>query len=161
VGRGVYARPSVEQRFRTKVDTSGGMLACWPYLGAPRGPEGYGAFWLGGRQEIASRVAFILANGPLDDDQVVRHTCDNVECCNPLHLIAGVQADNIADKVARRRQATGERVGTSRLTEDQVAEIRRRHTGRRGGQRLLAHEFGVSETVISGIVRGQSWRAVA
>jgi hypothetical protein len=158
--RGVYARPPVEQRFWAKVDMSGGMLGCWPYLGAPRGPEGYGAFWLDGRQQIASRVAYLLSNGPIADDVVVRHSCDNSQCCNPLHLLAGSQVENIADKIIRRRQAVGSRVGTSRLTEAVVHEIRARFTGRRGEGRKLATEYGVSETVVSGIVRRQTWRHV-
>lgn len=156
--RGVYTRPTAAQRFAAKVDASGGMDACWPYLGAPRGAEGYGAFWLDGRQQIASRVAYVLVNGPIDEDVVVRHTCDNTVCCNPLHLIAGSQDENIADKVARRRQATGERVGTSRITETVVRAIRSRLTGRRGELTELAIEYGLSLSHVSAIANRQSWR---
>ena len=40
--------------------------------------------------------------------EVVRHACDNPPCCNPLHLLGGTHADNVADKVRRGRVPRGE-----------------------------------------------------
>lgn len=48
----------------------------------------------------------------------------------------------------------------AKLSEQQVADIRRRWTGVRGQQTMLAGEFGVSRTQIRRIVLGQSWSAV-
>ncbi len=154
-------RPPVEERFWSKIDASGGLEACWPYLGAARGLEGYGAFWRNGRHEIASRVAYELAHGPIPDRHDVCHSCDNPPCCNPAHLFAALHIDNIGDKVAKRRQATGVRVASAKLTDEIVAEIRHRFTGRRGEQVALANEFGVSPSTVWQIVHGVWWRHVA
>lgn len=154
----VHVRRPAEQRFWAKVDTTGGMEACWPYQGAARGPEGYGAFWVDGRHEIASRVAYRLANGEIPLGHDVCHSCDNPPCCNPLHLFAAPHSENIADKVAKRRQAAGERVGSAKLTGDQVRAIRARLTGRRGEQAALAREYGISQSTMSQIARGLWWR---
>jgi predicted XRE-type DNA-binding protein len=158
---GVYARPSLEERFWAKVDTSGGLFACWPWMAALRGRSQYPSISVDGHQQLAGRIALGLAGRPLADDEVARHTCDNHLCVNPAHLTSGTQADNIADKVERDRQAKGSQVGTAKLTEARVAEIRSRITGRRGEQRRLAAEFGVSRTQVSAIVRGLVWRHVA
>ncbi len=37
-------------------------------------------------------------------DKVVRHTCDNPLCLNPLHLIPGTAADNVRDMDERNRR---------------------------------------------------------
>src|SRR5690606_4523567 len=47
------------------------------------------------------REVFFLTNGFYPD--VVRHTCDNITCINPEHLIAGDNIDNINDRHERGR----------------------------------------------------------
>src|SRR5712691_9297215 len=97
---------------------------CWPWKG-PTEAKGYGVYYIDGGKVAAHREAFERSHGPLADGLVVRHKeCDNPPCCNPRHLASGSQADNIADKVARNRQARGERVG--KLTSDAVREIKAR-----------------------------------
>jgi hypothetical protein len=39
---------------------------------------------------IAARIAF---DKPLDTDEFVIHTCSNMACCNPDHLIIGDRKD--------------------------------------------------------------------
>jgi hypothetical protein len=52
----------------------------------------------------AHRVAFEQTWGiTLRPGQVVRHTCDNPPCINPLHLIVGTVGDNNRDIVERGR----------------------------------------------------------
>ncbi len=64
----------------------------------------------------------------------------------------GTRLDNIIDTVRH----TG-RTSRSLLTYAQAAEIRRRCDGRHGCQARLAREFSVSESVVSGIVLGQTY----
>jgi hypothetical protein len=96
--------PTDIRRFWERVDTSAGPDACWPWaLG--RNTMGYGRFYLtGGRARLASRVAFVIANGREPKPGYVScHTCDNPPCCNPAHLYEGTFADNRRDAVLRMR----------------------------------------------------------
>lgn len=67
---------------------------------------------------------------------------------------------NEADKREHGRNLAGSRNHQAKLTEDQVADIRRRPRYR-GLGRSLAREFGVSENTISKIIRGKNWAGVS
>lgn len=55
----------------------------------------------------------------------VLHSCDNPSCCNPKHLFKGDNTTNRQDCVSKGRTAMGETQGLSKLTEEEVLEIRR------------------------------------
>jgi len=142
---------------------------------------GYGRIGLGRRgvSRYAHRVAYELVYGPIPDGLCVCHHCDQPCCIEPSHLFAGTKADNSRDMVSKRRHLAairpwrcrgnphphrvdpadhplGERCANSKLTADQVTEIRRR--GATGGKaRALAAEFGVSREVIYGIFNRKRW----
>ena len=112
---------------------------------------------------LAIRWAFRALVGPLEDRQVVRHTCDRPPCCNPAHWVAGTQRQNVQDMLDRGRRvispSRGERNGMARLTEDQVRDIRARKA--QGALlRELAPEYGVSTRLISMVVRREKWAHV-
>lgn len=146
-------------RFWSKVAVSG-VDDCWPWTGR-LDRAGYGYFKLRGSMWRAHRVAFLLAGHVLTDDRpLVLHRCvASPACCNPFHLRAGTDADNARDRDDQGRTArlSGWRNGQAKLTDDDVAEIRRRYTGRRGEQTALAREFGICRTVITRIVHNQIW----
>ena len=79
----------------------GSADACWPWTS--RTARGYGNLYFRGRTQMAHRVAFELANGPIPAGLLVRHTCDNPPCCNPAHLLLGTHRDNAWDRERRNR----------------------------------------------------------
>lgn len=145
-------------RFWSKVDRSAGPDACWPWM-ANCNEKGYGTFVLADKSVKAHRVAFVIANGPVLGNLRVCHSCDVPGCCNPAHLWAGTQLDNIADRVAKGRSVTPtrEQLHTNKLTESQVIEILNlRRLGRRNHE--LARDYGVHCSTISDIVNRRTWR---
>ena len=95
--------------FWDRMDRSGGPTACWPWRGAiqtrsKQGHGGYGWFSRGGKVRYAHRHALELTIGRvLEPGEVAMHSCDNPPCCNPAHLRAGTQGDNLRDMAAKGR----------------------------------------------------------
>ncbi len=129
---------------------------CWPWLRATGGRQGHGQLRIGGCLVYAHRVAFELVKGPIPEGCIVRHSCDNPPCCNPAHLLAGTQLDNMRDARERRRVADGERCHFACLAPEDVVEIR---AAVASGclQSDLADEFGVHKKTIASAVLGRSW----
>lgn len=149
------------ERFWSKVSKAG-TDECWTWTAA-KDRTGYGYFRTGGKGSpttTAHRVAYVLAHGPVADDVVICHRCDNRSCVNPSHLFAGSQADNIRDMQRKRRHSHGESHGASKLTADNVQAIRARHSAGES-MRSLGREFGVDTTWVSKIVHRRWWRHVA
>jgi hypothetical protein len=140
------------QRFWATVDV-GAEHACWPWRGAKtRG--GYGTFFCAGRPILAHRYAYLLAAGSIPERYQVLHACDRPECQNPAHLSAGTNAQNMADRNARARQARGERNCRAKLTAKDVHEIRQS----RDSNAALARKFAVSHSTIAKIRTHKAWR---
>lgn len=166
-------------RFWSKVDKDGPVhptlgTKCWPWT-AGADKDGYGKFQYGphGEQTHVRAHRFALKVERGGDGPAALHACDNRPCCNPWHLSWGTQADNRADCVSKGRGAKGDTHGSrvrretrprggdhglAKLTDDSVAEIRRRYQPRRGVG-ALAREFGVSRSAINDIMSGRTWRA--
>jgi hypothetical protein len=128
---------------------------CWEWA---RGcfPNGYGSVKFGNKTRHTHRVSYELAFGDIPQGLLVLHHCDNKPCVNPRHLFVGTVQDNSDDKVSKGRQPAGETNGRCKLSDEQVAEIRRRYKpyGIGGGSSpALSKEFGVSHNQIQRIVR--------
>ncbi len=123
---------------------------------ARRDKDGYVILPAGvaGKHIKAHRLAWALANGSDPTGMVVMHTCDNPPCVNPEHLVLGTTLDNQMDKVRKGRQATGERVGSAKLTMLDVEAIRSDNRK----QYEIAASFGVCHQLISQIKAGTVWR---
>lgn len=135
---------------------------CWIWQGYIH-PSGYGKAHWRGKTVIASRVSYMIHNGPIPKDMFVCHDCpggDDSRCVNPAHLFLGTQADNMADMIAKGRKARGEASGRNKLTEAQVIEIRQKHKQGNIAPRQLAVEYNVCTSNIYQIVNRTSWRHI-
>lgn len=129
---------------------------------ANRFESGYGRMKISGKTYRAHRVIYECAHGPIPEDMVVMHTCDNRACVRLDHLRLGTHLDNMADMVAKSRQShnetrvytEGEKHHNAKLTNEQVEEVRERFEAGGTSQSRLAEEYGVSQALISKIVRG-------
>lgn len=123
--------------------------------------DGYGALSYQRRYWLTHRLAWLLTHGDIPEGFCVCHSCDNRLCCNPDHLFLGSHADNMGDmkrKGRRLRVNTGERNGRAKVTAEQVSEIRASYSAGGARQVDLAAKFGLSQGMISAIVRGAFWK---
>ena len=128
---------------------------CWVPLTRARTPKGYIDANVYGVRDRLHRHAYRLFVGPLSAEDVVRHTCDVRDCCNPAHLLKGSQADNVADRVARGRTARGERHGFAKLTD---ADARAVYADRTTPAKEQAAARGVSARTIRNVWNGVTYR---
>lgn len=128
-----------------RIEDRGYETPCHIWEGKPNN-QGYGQTWKNGYRRGAHCVAWEEAHGPIPDGLHVLHRCDQPPCIREDHLFLGTHADNMTDKVAKGRQARGERIGT-KLTDEQVAEIR----AATGTQREIAERYGVSRGHVSNL----------
>jgi hypothetical protein len=126
---------------------------CHEWRGS-RSRDGYGNLSMCGVAWLAHRLAYTAANGPIPAGKVVRHTCDNPPCINPAHLTTGTIAENVHDSIARKRFANGERMPRHKLTDTDVAEIRR--LAMAGVlSRDIATQFSIHQSYVTRLASGR------
>lgn len=137
---------------------------CWPWTGHLN-QYGYGMVTHDGKARNASRAAFIEHYGYDPVGLVVCHKCDNPICCNPNHLFAATQAENLKDCRDKGRAVyrRGERHTrpTAKLTPEIVADAKDRYFNKGESQSSIARSLGVNSGTISRAVRSETWPHVA
>ena len=125
---------------------------CWVYP-SPQDRDGYAFYTENQRPTRAHRRAFEITHGNIPRGLYVLHSCDNPPCCNPAHLFVGTAADNARDAMKKDRHSRGERNGISKLTAAQVLAIR----SDKRAQIEIAADYGIRQTTVSEIKRGNRW----
>ena len=87
-----------------------------------------------------------------------RHLNDRKRDNRPTNLAWGLHSDNEADKQRNGRVPRGVSCGTSKLSEDDVAEIRHRRCDMGEKLKPTAEDFNISVSNVSEIARNTTWR---
>ncbi len=156
-------------RFWAKVDKNGpapphrqSLGRCWVWTGTAR--NGYGLFCLKGKMRSAHRVSWESVYSPIPSGMQILHKCDNRLCCRWAHLHLGTQRDNMRDCVLKGRSVTPDNLGASngmsKLSEDDVLAIRRRHAGGERTRGELATEYGVTIACVDQLLNRSRWAHV-
>lgn len=145
-------------RFWSKIDI-GSPVECWEWSNSTNW-KGYGHLGINEVTWLSHRLAWMLTSGDIPDGLCVLHECDNPLCCNPDHLFLGTHTDNMHDMIRKGRLVinNGSKNGRSKLTEDQVREIRKLKP--LYSLRQLGKIFDVSHGAIDLVIQGKTWKHV-
>lgn len=160
----------VSERFWKFVDKTGSVPAnsalgaCWLWTGT-LSAYGYGRI----DDQAAHRLAYSLSHGDPGELHVCHH-CDNPPCVNPEHLFLGTNNDNRQDSVRKNRHAKGDRARAknpergeqrynAKLTAESVRVLRMRCAAGES-QRSIAISLGITQSLVSHVITGKSWKHV-
>lgn len=154
-------RKSSIERFLSYLPEHKPKYCCWEWSGALSGGK-YGAFWDGTNQVKAHRFSYEYFNKTsIKNHYIVMHTCDNMKCVNPQHLVMGTPKLNSEDSVKKGRNSRGEKQWSSVLTEQEamriIDEFRKPFTLRDECKRL-AIKYGVTWRIVEHLIRGTTWK---
>lgn len=107
-------------------------------------------------KRLVHRLVCEAFHGPAPEGHDCCHNDGNPSNNHYTNLRWATRRENLEDRKKHGTMLWGERVGTSKLTEKDVLDIRKK---RKEGHSLndLAEAFGVERNAISRIVRGLRW----
>jgi len=152
------------ERFLARIQR-GGDGECWLWQGGKRA-KGYGRFTItesGKRRNFrAHRLSWKIHFGSIPRGLSVLHHCDVRDCVKPSHLFLGSQRENHEDMCMKGRNPVIKSEWTSKITEEQVKELRKLYIpfSRKFSAPALGRRFGLSLGVVFGAVSGKTWKHV-
>jgi hypothetical protein len=159
------------ESFWARVDRLGD--GCWEWQGS-KTSAGYGNLSWHGTRVQAHRVAYFLTFGGIKlatqfkhegwaktYRRFVLHKCDNRACCRPDHLFLGSMRTNLLDAYSKGRKVQPKsKHANAKLTAAQVRKIRAEYVAQGTRQVDLAARYGVTQRVISLIVRHETYKDI-
>lgn len=151
---------SDEERFWGNVEKT---ESCWLWKGSFV-RKGYGSLFYKGKQTRAHRISWMIHFGNIPEGLHVCHSCDNPQCTNPDHLWIGTNYENRQDSVRKGRTNGGSSPGSkhpcSKLTEDQVLQIREIRKTTDLTFKEIGNMFGIDYSTAGDICRRKTWKHI-
>lgn len=137
---------------------------CWEWFGC-HDKDRYGKFTYyenGKKITIRAHVYSMMIHLDLPRWRALKvcHTCDNPPCVNPDHLFLGTNKENVDDKCQKGRQARGETCGRSKLTVEQVKQIRKLRIDTGISYPQLGKKFNITGSNAYSIVKRETWKHI-
>lgn len=132
----------------------------WPFA---RNPDGRGVVKIGRRMRLVHRELCAVVHGPPPTERhEAAHLCGKGHegCVNPNHVVWKTPLENKADMLRHGTRKRGEAVPTSKLTADEVRELRRLAATGAYTQRDLSEIFGLSQGSVCKIVNRKLWHHI-
>ena len=141
--------------FCSNVNVIGG---CWKNKTYKNYNNGYLQTWFNKKHESLARLILIERHGrEFMKNYITLHSCNNSWCINPNHLSYGTPQENSDDMKRANRQAKGNKITSSKLTDLKVKVIKSLLSQNRLTQKEIAELFKVSNGTISYIKKGKIW----
>lgn len=157
-------RVSTNGRVQSRVDKSGLLRDEWHEIAPVYNADGYHKVTLHRKNKrfmIGVHELVLICHGP---KRPPGRSCalhgNGIRDDNRLeNLRWGFDDDNVRDRDLHGTTVKGEKHPKCKLTEANVIDMRRRHAA---GVRAatLAREYGMHQSTVSGILRGEKWRHV-
>lgn len=157
------------KRFWSNVDIRG-EDECWLWKLSQRGGQkgnGYGQMKIRHFPFVkvysAHRISFVVSNSrQIKKGYSIAHLpiiCHNRLCCNPKHLQEKTSAENMADRVLDGTLARGEKIGNSKITEEDAIEI---HVLFNNGvnPKVIAKEKNISWGEVYNVLSRKVWKHI-
>lgn len=129
---------------------------CWNWVGRVN-LEGYGLISENGKQYRANRISYQMKNGPIKNEMLICHKCNNPNCVNPDHLYEGTPKENSQDMILAGHSRKGIKNTNAILNEEKVLQIRKIYKEKKTSYKALSINFEVSEATIGQIIRRDTW----
>lgn len=109
IKKGFSRKPIIERLLKRCIVNK--ITQCWEWQGCVRNPKKpYGHIGVGSRLDgtrksvYAHRLSYEIHIGPIENNLLVCHKCDNPRCINPDHLFLGTHQDNVDDCIKKGRK---------------------------------------------------------
>jgi hypothetical protein len=111
------------------------------------------------RQGVVHRLVAAAFIGPCPDGCQVRHKNAIRTDCRPFNLEYGTAQDNANDRQKHGNTCRGSSCGTSKLSENQVLQLKQLHS-EGASYKYLSELFSITSGMVGHILNGRAWKHI-